>query len=412
MPPIRYLISVLLLLTLLTACKSYEKAGGINYLSRFNTCEQDLPVFTRMHHLSNDSSEILIHIHFTEYNNQKNLPRTIQLQSVLDIDKSNNDKFSFPPIIEQNKSSYTLHTLSDTTIHFTFPLSRNEKGWYRFKMFTSDSVINIKRIEPFDKEDLNDISFYAVTDSNGQLVHPSYLHTSTLYYIDHLNQNESFIVTRYPYHHTPASPIFFSKANLGLPAEQDTSITIKSNESFNSPVAAYYFLQRFNDSTGAPLLVHHNNFPELETAEDLIEPLRYISRNEEYKKLLNASDYKAQLDSFWMSHAMDMNNAKRSIQLYYSRVEFANRHFTTYKAGWKTDPGLVYIMFGKPQKCYKFKAGEIWSYTNLPSQTEFVFMERKHPFCKSFLELRRENEYLNIWNMQSFKWRSGKMVNE
>lgn len=396
----------------MVSCKSYEKAGGINYIQRFNTTEQDLPVLTHIVHTGNDSSLLLIHLHFSEYNNQKNLPVQLKLFTSLLIDNSNEDKFSFPPIIQQYRSAFTVNTARDSTLSIPFPLRRNEKGWYQLKMFTSDSSLYVKRIEPFNKENLNDISFYRIYDSEGKSAHPSYLHTHKRYILSHLNPTNEFILTRYQSNPNPAAPIFFSKPSAGFPEKTEIKFNINANEYFTIDSAGYYFLQRYDDSSGTALLFHENNFPELETAEDLIPPLRYISRNDEYKKLIQAADFKAQLDSFWIARCNDINIARRSIKLYYSRVEFANRHFTTYKEGWKTDPGIVYIMFGAPQKCYKFKAGEIWIYTNLPAQTEFVFLQKQHPLYPNYLELRRESEYLNIWNGQSFKWRTGKMVNE
>ena len=37
---------------------------------------------------------------------------------------------------------------------------------------------------------------------------------------------------------------------------------------------------------------------------------------------------------------------------YYRRVRFANEEFTQYKDGWKTDRGMIYILFGPPNQVF------------------------------------------------------------
>ena len=38
--------------------------------------------------------------------------------------------------------------------------------------------------------------------------------------------------------------------------------------------------------------------------------------------------------------------AKSLIAIYYNRIQNANLHFTTFKEGWKTDRGMIYVVFG------------------------------------------------------------------
>lgn len=396
----------------ISACKSYEQAGGVSMMSRFNNCANDLPASFVLQHITNDSSVMFITLKFSEYNEAKNLPAKISLQSMAMKDIGSNDKFYWPPLIDRILSKYEVNTIRDTSLSLFLPIKRNEKGWLQIKLYSSDSTIYYKQVIPFNKEHSGNSAFYRITDSLQNIIHPHYLHTGNSYFIQHFSNTDTLLAERFTFYPTPAAPIFFKDVNAGLPSERDTLFNFSTVTPITFQSTGFYEIRRSIDSIGLQLLVHNNNFPELETAEDLIEPLRYISRNDEYNKLLKASDFKLQLDSFWIARCGSAQLAKQSIRLYYNRVEFANRLFTTYRAGLKTDPGLVYLMFGAPQKCYKFKAGEIWTYTNLPSQTEFVFLERYNERCSSWMELRREQDYINLWNGQSFKWRTGKMISE
>lgn len=64
---------------------------------------------------------------------------------------------------------------------------------------------------------------------------------------------------------------------------------------------------------------------------------------------------------------------------YYRRIEYANKNFTHYVEGWRTDMGMVYIILGSPSNVDRHpfelnsKPYEIWYYYELNRQ--FVFMD-------------------------------------
>jgi len=64
---------------------------------------------------------------------------------------------------------------------------------------------------------------------------------------------------------------------------------------------------------------------------------------------------------------------------YFSRVAYANEHFTTYSLeGWRSDRGMVLIILGAPDNIdrhpfeYYAKPYEVWQYYNLNKQFLFV----------------------------------------
>ncbi|MRR13640.1 GWxTD domain-containing protein, partial [bacterium] len=92
-------------------------------------------------------------------------------------------------------------------------------------------------------------------------------------------------------------------------------------------------------------------FPRLTSIAQLIGPLAYFARPDEIGEILSAGTPEAQrsrFDRFWLRLAGSPESATNVIRQYYTRVEQANLLFSSYKEGWKTDKGMVYIVFGPP----------------------------------------------------------------
>ncbi len=148
------------------------------------------------------------------------------------------------------------------------------------------------------------------------------------------------------------------------------------------------------------------DFPRPSRLADLLQPLRYISKNAEFDKINNATDKKAELDAFWLARNKDKERARQLLKLYYQRVEEANFYFTTYKAGWQTDKGLVFIIFGQPTVVRKFSSKEVWFYKeqNNRQPVEFVFERVGELFY-----LDRDRAYRQVWDYTISLWRKGKI---
>ncbi|NJK87334.1 MAG: GWxTD domain-containing protein [Bacteroidales bacterium] len=102
------------------------------------------------------------------------------------------------------------------------------------------------------------------------------------------------------------------------------------------------------------------SFPHIRTPQELIEPLAYLSNSVEYNEMKNATNKKIVVDNFWLGKTDDMDRARELIRIYYNRVFLANYYFTTFKPGWKTDRGMIYIIYGPPQATYRSITNEKW----------------------------------------------------
>ncbi|GAB5407961.1 MAG: hypothetical protein BalsKO_03260 [Balneolaceae bacterium] len=160
------------------------------------------------------------------------------------------------------------------------------------------------------------------------------------------------------------------------------------------------------------------HYPTLKTPRELAAPLYYLMSKKEYKNLLSIEDdseMKKEIDRFWLKNIKNSRKAQNVISLFYQRVEEANKQFSNFKEGWKTDMGMVYILFGPPWYSMSSLDKTQWAYSyNFNEfETNFYFFSPKlntkyFPF-DSYL-LARDQQYFSIQYQQIQKWLNGSIV--
>lgn len=174
----------------------------------------------------------------------------------------------------------------------------------------------------------------------------------------------------------------------------------------------YHFRTDTASRSGYTLFVLADSYPEVNTTVAMLPPLRYITSSKEWEGMANAPDSRKQMERFWLDAAGSRERARDAIAAYYGRVESANRHFTSYTEGWKTDRGLVHIIFGTPTTIRKDDRGETWIYgdeSNLMSLV-FTFRRRNEPFSNNDLVLQRDPALKSAWYRNVESWRNGRIM--
>lgn len=162
------------------------------------------------------------------------------------------------------------------------------------------------------------------------------------------------------------------------------------------------------------------NYPTLKTPKELAAPLYYLMTKKEYEQLLLIEDdneLKKEIDRFWLKNIKNSRKAQNVILLYYQRVEEANKQFSNFKEGWKTDMGMIYILFGPPWYVMSSLDKTQWAYSyNFNEfETNFYFYSPKlntkyFPFDSHILV--RNQQYFNIQYQQVQKWLTGSIVRD
>jgi len=93
----------------------------------------------------------------------------------------------------------------------------------------------------------------------------------------------------------------------------------------------------------------------------LEQDVSYIITDEERKafKALKTDEERDQfIEQFWLRRDPDPDTPENEYkEQYFERIQYANEKFTSGIAGWRTDRGRIYIMFGKPDELESHPAG-------------------------------------------------------
>jgi GWxTD domain-containing protein len=147
------------------------------------------------------------------------------------------------------------------------------------------------------------------------------------------------------------------------------------------------------------------DFPYMKTPEAMIEPVAYL---------------KAALDEFWIKCGGNVDKARELIRIYYTRVLYSNYYFTSYKEGWRTERGMIYIMYGPPDKVYKSNEGESWGYIKPVLKSSwggrytvneeylfFNFKKRNSIYSDNDFFLSRSETLVTYWDKAVSSWKKG-----
>ena len=174
----------------------------------------------------------------------------------------------------------------------------------------------------------------------------------------------------------------------------------------------YMFKMAENSSTGLTLYNFGENFPRIKNTDDLLGPLVYLCSAAEYGDLRRQANRKLAIDNYWLNIAnKDMDASRELIRVYYNRVLYANWYFSSYKEGWKTDRGMMYIIFGPPDLLEKNSDEEIWSYRSKRTGTklEFKFIRNATALSMEDFILDRNSSSSAVWVQAVESWKRGKI---
>lgn len=217
-------------------------------------------------------------------------------------------------------------------------------------------------------------------------------------------------------HRLPA-PVFTDQGGSALDPEPDSTFVVQVDTRGEATLVlsrpgCYHLRPDSTRSEGFSLFVLDAGYPYVGDAAGMVPPLRYVTSMQEFDRISNATNVRQAVERFWLDAAGDRERARAAIRAYYQRVQNANRYFTAHVAGWRTDRGLVHIIFGTPNTIHRSGRGETWTYgeeTNLMSTT-FTFVRRSSPFTDNDLVLERDPTLKGAWYRNVESWRNGRIL--
>jgi GWxTD domain-containing protein len=213
----------------------------------------------------------------------------------------------------------------------------------------------------------------------------------------------------------PALPPFSTRAPDEMKYRPDSTFVLPVSDGkfmLTMPPRGFYHVRTDPHShTGITLYTYDKTFPGVSNSDEMINCTRYIMSREEFESCKSAEEQKSCIDRFWQTLGGSNERARELLKRYYGRVKEANRNYSSYTEGWKTDRGMVFMIFGPPVNTYRSRKDEVWVYGNEanPNTLRFVFNKTQNPFTDNDFVMERSQFYKDHWYTAVEYWRQGRI---
>lgn len=203
-------------------------------------------------------------------------------------------------------------------------------------------------------------------------------------------------------------PFTEAQGRVSQGMKTDSTFVLPAGQEMGFSSTGLYLVQTDTNATEGMAFRVEDDYPRLAKVPSLAGPLMYICTKQEYDRLALAKNDKKSFDRVILGITNDTDRARKLIRNYFRRVEVVNQYFTSYKEGWKTDRGMIYIIFGLPDEVFKFSDREVWSYKNERYKITFNFAKSSSIFDPENYVLIREKKYQETWYEVIDLWRSAR----
>jgi len=193
----------------------------------------------------------------------------------------------------------------------------------------------------------------------------------------------------------------------------DTIYGSTNNEDFDFNNEGFY---RINDSSDKSkttgILVTNKFFPRYGEYKRMYQPLIYITTSSEYNGIREATDAQKEFENFVFGTVTNKADiASTFIKHYFRRIKDAGYMFTSDQAGWKTDKGMLYQIFGNPRQVFRNENTELWVYDfEDGGRIRFIFDIMKGEGNIKGYKLIRNKKYKDVWMNAVIRWRNGQVI--
>jgi GWxTD domain-containing protein len=283
------------------------------------------------------------------------------------------------------KATYSVPGIFDDFLLLEFFSKKNHscQSWFRFQSETGDYI----------------------SGNNTPYVMPLRLVTED-------TSSRQFLVKYFSRDFPPPIPAFVEKyrAPFNYTPDSTFALELKNGKTpfFIPEKTGFYFFQPDTSILQGPSLFRMDpGFPKVTQHSLMLDALKYITSAREFQQLKSYNYPKVAVDSFWIVNAGRPDLATELIRKYYLRVETANKLYTSYTDGWKTDRGMIYIVIGKPSKVFRSFEQEVWIYGEYddPRALKFYFNKAQNPFTDNDYVLVRNQYYKSVWYQNVQIWR-------
>lgn len=422
MKPGYYISGLLLALFILSACRTNNPGVQERDLSDiYNPSRSTLNPSYTLYHVNDSNSVIYIRVFpaellFSQANEQGQMLAKLKISYRISQAGENLTE------IMMTDSGSTIKTLNRNEVRNSFfsaiPVKAFKGSRYIAEVKLRDELrgsFNIEYLLVDRTSDFNAQNFRVLSSRTN---YPAFT--------EHFNSQESFklafnrigfdtiLVDYYSPDRSMPRPVFSNTPEIPLRTVPDSSWYMPFSDTaiYSLETEGMYHLRMNSESkVGLTLFNFGTNFPRTLSPDDMLGPLVYLTSTAEFRDLRLQPNRKLAIDNFWLGTTTSMESAKELIKVYYNRVLFSNLNFTSHKEGWKTDRGMIYIIFGPPAKLEKSFNQEKWIYFSRRSSSpvEFIFDRKINMFTDRDFQLQRSTSSISLWTQAVQSWRKGRI---
>ena len=406
----------------LASCGSANK----NQTSKFNKPVLYNPVSTSLHpklgifHVSDVESQLYVMINTNELQvseaNQQGIPKSdisihYELYDCTDIENNKivSDSSTFINSLEIRQQQKIV----------VLPITiAAEQGRRYFMLVQTTDLLRRNTIRQFltvNKTDVYSAQNFKLTALNGSPKLENTVNENDLFHISYLRKPIDKLFIKYMSAPQPiaTSPLAPAPAkDLVFKADSVWVQTYSPNINFMFGYEGLYLIQTDTTQQGGLFLMNFgSSYPREDRTKNLVQPIQYIATAAEYQKLSAEGHPKKMMDKFWLATTGSTDKARMLIRVYYTRMTYVNQYFTDFKEGWKTDRGMIYLIYGMANNVNKSSDSETWEYTRKQQATPltFVFEKKPSPYSEEYFVLRRGDAQPTFWRQAVDSWRKGRM---
>lgn len=408
----------LLVVFFLSGCFGTRDLSSENLSSVYRNTEQVFHPEFSIYQKSDSISEVSVRFRTSEllYVRQSD----DQFKANLKINVKLVESYESPVVLDTTTLYYSFDMMEKgKTKVLTFDLHVKQLGTYLLnlslvdenKNYSEESFVNFNNTDSLSRQ------FFKVCNLNGQSLFSQSISEKDTIRIEYYNPAIKKLWCKY-YHREfilPPTPFSFDVRDE-FNYHPDSIFSIDLNDTSGLTLVHqgfYHFQVDTTVKSGLTLFRFSNTFPDITTAQQMYESMRYLTYKKEYESIKEKPSLKAAVDEFWLNRGGNAERTRALIRKYYTRVEEANRYFSSYTEGWRTDRGMIYIIFGSPNSIYRGAVSESWIYgtPNSNLSLNFFFVKVNNPFTDNDFTLTRSPIYESSWYRAVEVWRQGRAYN-
>jgi GWxTD domain-containing protein len=409
--------ALVLVLAIFNSCSQQNNLAKYNLAPNYTDQYAGRFMDQQIYHVNDTMSELYIRLVPAQIPNIK--AKQLELYSYLTLTYSVYSSSNKKDLVQTNTYKLTdlmpFEDMADGVIKLSIPLKLVQNYNY---------IVLVSVQNPVDKQnflsynsiykDNTSAENYKILDEKGEIIWKNWLANQQNVSIQYRYQDSSSIwLSYFKPTFSPALPPFSAKANKDFdvtkPFEQfELQLTNGKTAVIElSRKGLYKIHNGKNQFFGKTILKLYENYPSIASDAQKVFGLRYLTPQKEFSMMLK-DDPEHTLKEFWFFEDRTEERSKSMIKTYYARMLRANKLFTSYKEGWKTDRGMVFMIYGPPDQVYYEQDREVWEYGPDAGYNDLRFSFFKaSPFLSSNnWILERNADFKQSWYRLLENWRN------